>query len=83
MKKMLIATTMIAGSTPAVAQAQYVPSACAYGYYQNADGICVRKPTSVPHEGATALCRDGLYSYATRGPDIYANHGGIVRLLRE
>ena len=44
--------------------------------------VCVHKPTEVPHEGATALCRDGLYSYATRGPDICANHGGIAELLR-
>jgi hypothetical protein len=84
MEKMLItATTMIAVATPAFAQAQYVPSTCAYGYYQNADGVCVHKPTAVPHEGATAFCRDGLYSYATRGPDICANHGGIVELLRK
>jgi Protein of unknown function (DUF3761) len=82
MKKMLIAALMIAVSTPPIAQAQYVPSNCAYGYYQNADGVCVHKPTAVPHQGATALCRDGLYSYATRGPDICANHGGIVELLR-
>jgi len=85
MRKILIfgAATIIASSTPAFAQAQYVPSTCAYGYYQNADGICVHKPTAVPHEGATALCRDGLYSYATRGPDICANHGGIAELLRD
>lgn len=83
MKKMLMTATMIAMSTPVFAQAQYVPSACARGYYQNADGVCVHKPTAVPHQGATALCRDGLYSYATRGPDICANHGGIVELLRQ
>jgi hypothetical protein len=84
MRKILIfaVATIIASSTSAFAQAQYAPSACAYGYYQNADGICVHKPTAVPHEGATALCRDGLYSYATRGPDICANHGGIAELLR-
>jgi hypothetical protein len=83
MKNILIASLMVATSTTAFGQAQYVPSTCAGGYYQNADGVCVHKPTAVPHEGATALCRDGLYSYATRGPDICANHGGIVELLRE
>jgi hypothetical protein len=82
MNNMLIAATLIAFTTSALAQAQYVPSACAVGYYQNAEGVCVHKPTAVPQEGATALCRDGLYSYATRGPDICANHGGIVELLR-
>ena len=81
-KNILIASMMIAASTSVFAKAQYVPSTCAYGYYQNADGVCVHKPTSVPHEGATALCHDGLYSCATRGPDICANHGGIVQLLR-
>jgi Protein of unknown function (DUF3761) len=68
--------------SPVHAQAQYVPSYCAPGYYRNAEGVCVHKPTAVPYRGATALCADGLYSYATRGPDICANHGGIVKLLR-
>jgi hypothetical protein len=80
---MLIAAMEVAFSSPAFAQAQYAPSACARGYYQNVDVICVHKPTAVPHEGATALCRDGLFSYATRGPDICANHGGIAELLRD
>jgi hypothetical protein len=57
---MLIAAMEVAFSSP-FAQAQYAPSACARGYYQNADAICVHKPTAVPHEGATALCRDGLF----------------------
>jgi hypothetical protein len=85
MRKTFVAITaaaLLPASTPALSQAQYVPSACKYGYYQNAEGVCVHKPTSVPYKGATALCRDGLYSYATRGPDICANHGGIVRLLQ-
>ena len=82
MKNMLITAMMIAISTPALSQAQYVPQTCAYGYYLNAENVCVHKPTAVPHEGATALCRDRLYSYATRGPDICANHGGIAELLR-
>ena len=84
MRKILIfgAATIIASSR------KHLRSAiCAINlrlrYYQNADGICVHKPTAVPHEGATALCRDGLYSYATRGPDICANHGGIAELLRD
>jgi hypothetical protein len=76
------ATSLAFNVSPAHAQAQYVPTRCAPGYYQNADGVCVHKPTAIPHKGATALCRDGLYSYATRGPDICANHGGIVELLR-
>jgi hypothetical protein len=82
MKNMLITAMMITISTPALSQARYVPQTCAYGYYLNAENVCVHKPTAVPHEGATALCRDGLYSYATRGPDICANHGGIAELLR-
>ena len=47
MRKILIfaVATIIASSMSAFAQAQYAPSACAYGYYQNADGICVHKPT--------------------------------------
>lgn len=58
MNSMLIAATLIAFTTSALAQAQYVPSACAVGYYRNAEGVCVHKPTPVPQEGATALCRD-------------------------
>jgi hypothetical protein len=34
---MLIAAMEVAFSSPAFAQAQYAPSACARGYYQNAD----------------------------------------------
>jgi Protein of unknown function (DUF3761) len=66
----------------ALGQAQYVPGHCAHGYYQNADGTCVHEPTEIRHEGATALCRDGLYSYETRCPDICANHGGFVALVK-
>jgi hypothetical protein len=70
---------MIALSAPAFAEAQYVPSTCANGYYQNADGLCVIDQrwsrTRVPPLFATMV-------YATRGPDICANHGGIVELLR-
>jgi hypothetical protein len=84
MRKILIfAVATIATSTSAFAEGQYAPSTCAKGDYQNVDGICVHKPTAVPHEGATALCRDGFYSYATRGPDICAIHGGIAYLLRD
>ncbi len=83
MRVTVFSALLIACSTSVFAQAQYVPSRCAYGYYQNADGICVHKPTAVPYKGASALCRDGLSSYATRGPDICANHGGIVKLLRQ
>jgi hypothetical protein len=82
-KILMLGAAMAALSSPASAQAQYAPLACARGYYQNTDGMCVHKPTAVPHEGATALCRDGLFSYATRGPDVCANHGGIAELLRD
>jgi hypothetical protein len=81
LKNIVLASAMFAATTPALSQAQYVPQTCAHGYYLNAEGVCVHKPTAVPHKGATALCRDGLYSYATRGPDICANHGGIVELV--
>jgi hypothetical protein len=50
MRKILIfaVATIIASSTPAFSQAQYAPLTCAYGYYQNADGICVHKPMATP-----------------------------------
>jgi hypothetical protein len=57
----IAAAALLPASTPALSQAQYVPSTCKHGYYQNAEGVCVHKPTRVPYEGATALCRDGLY----------------------
>jgi hypothetical protein len=38
---MLSAAMAAALSSSAFAQAQYAPSACARGYYQNADAICV------------------------------------------
>jgi hypothetical protein len=66
MKNMLITAMMITISTPALSQARYVPQTCAYGYYLNAENVCVHKPTAVPHEGATALCRDGLCHLISR-----------------
>jgi hypothetical protein len=84
MRKLLLVSmlTMLA-SAPVMAQSQYYPGGCARGYYKNAEGVCVQKPTYYRGGGATALCADGKYSYATRGPDVCANqHGGVVEWLR-
>lgn len=82
MRRITIITFAAMAWAPAMAQSQYYPGGCARGYYKNAEGVCVHKPTYHQGEGATALCRDGKYSYATRGPDICANHGGVVELVR-
>ncbi len=71
------AVAIAGGPNSVLAQAQYVPSRCGPGYYHNADGICVHKPTAVPHKGATALCRDGLYSYA-HATTLAPGQGAIV-----
>jgi hypothetical protein len=62
------------------------------GYYTNSNGHEVPRPcgnwradTGVVPQGATALCRDGTYSYSehpyAKGTCSY--HGGVVKHLRQ
>jgi hypothetical protein len=68
---------------------------CGHGYYQNSDGQCIPDPSSGlppngapglvgssgPPPGATALCRDGDYSFSTHHSGICSGHGGVSQWL--
>ena len=50
-------------------------------YYTNSEGERVQSPTkysSVP-AGATALCRDGTYSFSRNRRGTCSHHGGVAR----
>lgn len=52
-------------------------------YYTNSNGYRVQSPThysSVP-AGATALCRDGTYSFSRSRRGTCSHHGGVARWL--
>lgn len=52
-------------------------------YYTNVDGYRVQSPTSysTPPAGATALCRDGTYSFSRSRRGTCSHHGGVARWL--
>lgn len=52
-------------------------------YYTNVDGNRVQSPTyysSVP-AGATAICRDGTYSFSKNRRGTCSHHGGVAKWL--
>ena len=52
-------------------------------YYTNTDGYKVQSPTyyhSTP-TGASALCRDGTYSFSRNRRGTCSHHGGVARWL--
>jgi len=52
-------------------------------YYTNSSGHKVQSPTKYnsPPEGATALCRDGTYSFSRNRRGTCSHHGGVARWL--
>ena len=53
-------------------------------YYTNADGNRIQSPTkydAVP-EGATAVCRDGTYSFSRNRRGTCSHHGGVAKWLQ-
>lgn len=52
------------------------PAACGADYYRNVDGNCVHRPSDNP-AGATALCKDGSYSYSQNHSGTCSGHGGV------
>jgi uncharacterized protein YgiM (DUF1202 family) len=53
-------------------------------YYTNIENKQVQAPTyynSIP-EGATAVCRDGTYSFSLNERGTCSRHGGVARWLR-
>ncbi|WP_272866676.1 DUF3761 domain-containing protein [Mycobacterium tuberculosis] len=60
--------------------------ACPSGYYENVDGQCIPAPRQVPPgsgapPGATAICRDGSYSFSTHRSGTCSRHGGVLSWL--
>ncbi|WP_233629684.1 DUF3761 domain-containing protein [Amycolatopsis sp. WAC 04197] len=55
------------------------PAECGSDYYRNTDGVCVHRPASGPGaaDGATALCKDGSYSYSQNRRGTCSGHGGV------
>jgi hypothetical protein len=58
------------------AQAAPKPAECGADYYRNSDGTCVHRPSDNP-SGATALCKDGTYSYSQHRSGTCSGHGGV------
>lgn len=72
-----------------------VLAGCGAGHYENSDGQCVPDPSSGlppggtpglvggggPPPGATAVCRDGDYSFSTHHSGTCSGHGGVRQWL--
>ena len=52
-------------------------------YYTNVDGDTIQSPTyySSEPQGATALCRDGTYSFSAHRSGTCSHHGGVESWL--
>lgn len=52
-------------------------------YYTNSAGERIQSPTHYkkPPSGATALCRDGTYSFSRSRRGTCSHHGGVARWL--
>lgn len=50
-------------------------------FYTNVYGNCVQSPTTYSSKpvGATALCRDGTYSFSQNRRGTCSHHGGVAR----
>ncbi|MEV6877007.1 DUF3761 domain-containing protein [Amycolatopsis sp. NPDC051128] len=57
-------------------QAAPKPAECGADYYRNSDGNCIHRPSDNP-SGATALCKDGSYSYSQHRSGTCSGHGGV------
>jgi uncharacterized protein YraI len=53
-------------------------------YYLNVDGEWVQSPTYYDSQpsGATAVCRDGTYSFSRNRRGTCSHHGGVARWLK-
>lgn len=80
---------ILAGSLFGMAQAVTTTSAvlaCGGGTYENSDGQCIPDPSApgsggATPSGATAVCRDGDYSYSTHHSGTCSGHGGVSQWL--
>jgi TolB-like protein len=54
---------------------------CPNGSYVNSQGNTVCRPSSSNTGGATAVCKDGTYSYSQNRRGTCSRHGGVARWL--
>jgi hypothetical protein len=54
---------------------------CPNGSYVNSYGNTVCRPSSINTGGATAVCKDGTYSYSQSRRGTCSKHGGVARWL--
>jgi len=79
----LVAIALLVATAPSPAQQR--PGEC--GYYVNRDGHTVPRPCGnardqTPPNGATAICRDGSYSFSEHRNGTCSGHGGVRSWLR-
>lgn len=56
-------------------------TSCQNGTYTNVDGNVVCRPSTNNTGGATAICRDGTYSYSQHRSGTCSHHGGVSTWL--
>lgn len=57
------------------------PANCQNGTYVNSAGQTVCRPSAIDTGGATAICRDGSYSYSRSRRGTCSHHGGVRQWL--
>lgn len=69
--------------TKVVANGTYVApqASCQNGSYVNTAGQTVCRPSSNNTGGATAICKDGSYSYSQSRRGTCSSHGGVAQWL--
>ncbi|WP_405136041.1 DUF3761 domain-containing protein [Nocardia sp. NBC_01388] len=67
---------------PATA-APLLHASCSATEYDNVDGDCVPRPQQAPSAppGATALCKDGDYSFSENHRGTCSGHHGVAKWL--
>jgi hypothetical protein len=88
--------TAALGAVPAVVTSGPITvlAGCGTGYYTNSDGQCIPDPSSGlptggapgllsggPPAGATAICRDGDYSFSNHHSGTCSGHRGVRQWL--
>jgi hypothetical protein len=58
-----------------------IAAKCTNGSYKNSSGNIVCRPSNSNTGGATAVCRDGTYSYSQNRRGTCSGHGGVARWL--
>lgn len=73
--------TYVAPPTQTQTQPQGTTQNCPNGTYVNSAGQTVCRPSSTNAGGATAICRDGTYSYSQSRRGTCSHHGGVKQWL--